>query len=136
MMKMISIIALLSSMLFGVDGYEVYKKNCASCHIEIMKKSEVMKKFNTLKAPPMIEVSNRIKENIIIRDEDEDVHRHIFILFVKDYIVNPSLEYSMCHPQAIEKFGIMPSLKNDLNEQEKEAVAIWLYERYENVPFE
>jgi len=97
-MKMISITAIFGSLLFGADGYEVYKKNCASCHTEMMKQSEVIKKFSTLKAPPMIEVSTRIKENIIIKDDDDDVHRHLFVLFVKNYIVNPNLEYSMCHP--------------------------------------
>ncbi|MBU1658974.1 c-type cytochrome [bacterium] len=127
---------MLSSTLFGADGYEVYKKNCISCHVESMKKSEVLKKFKTLKAPPMVEVSNRLKDNIIIKDDDDDVHRHLFILFVKDYIQNPKLDNSMCHPGALERFGVMPSLKGKLTDDEKEAVAQWLYDRYENIKFD
>jgi hypothetical protein len=41
----------------------------------------------------------------------------------------------MCHPMAIEKFGIMPSLKGKLNEDEKQAVAEWIIDRYKNTKF-
>ena len=135
-MKRILLLSLvLSSYLFAVDGYEVYKNNCAKCHVEIMKKSEVLKKFKTLKAPPMVEVSNRLKENIIIKDDDDDIHRYLFILFVKDYIINPDLQNSMCHAGAIERFKVMPTQKGKLNAKEAGAVAEWLYDRYEDIEF-
>jgi hypothetical protein len=83
----------------------------------------------------MVEVSNRLKENIVIAEDDDDIHRRLVILFIKDYIENPSLDYSMCHPMAIERFGIMPSLKGKLNADELDAVAAWVYDRYEDVAF-
>ncbi|EDZ62067.1 putative periplasmic cytochrome c [Sulfurimonas gotlandica GD1] len=70
MIKTLLATLLLSSALFGVDGYEVYKKNCESCHVEMM-----------------------------------------------------------------ERFEMMPSLKGKLNAQEAQAVAEWLYNRYENIDF-
>lgn len=121
--------------LFGVDGYSVYQKKCMQCHVEMMEKQEVLKHINTLKAPPMVEVSNRLRENIIIADEDQDVKRRVTIAFIKDYIENPSVQYSMCHPMAIEKFGIMPSQKGKLSEKEKQAVAEWIIDRYAKVKF-
>lgn len=121
--------------LYGADGYGIYKKQCMQCHVEMMEKKEVLKVLHTLKAPPMVEVSNRLKENIIIADEDEDVKRRVTIAFIKDYIENPSVQYSMCHPMAIEKFGIMPSLKGKLNEEEKQAVAEWIIDRYAKITF-
>lgn len=127
---------LISSTLFAVDGYEVYKKKCASCHLELIKKSEVLKKFKTLKAPPMVEVSNRLKENIRTTDDEDDVNRYLFILYVKDYIINPHLDNSMCHAGAIENFGVMPSLKGKVTDDERQAVAEWIYDRYENVKFD
>lgn len=127
---------LLSSTLFGADGYEVYKKNCMSCHVELMSAKEAMKKLGTLKAPPMVEVSNRLRENIIIKDDDDDVHRYVVTLFIKDYIQNPNLQNSMCHAGALERFGVMPELKNKLSDKEKQAVAEWIYDRYENVKFQ
>lgn len=125
----------ISLSLYGADGYGVYKKQCMQCHVEMMEKKEVLKVLHTLKAPPMVEVSNRLKENIIIADEDEDVKRRVTIAFIKDYIENPSVQYSMCHPMAIEKFGIMPSLKGKLNEEEKQAVAEWIIDRYAKITF-
>jgi len=101
----------------------------------MMEKKEVIKHLNTLKAPPMIEVSNRLKDNVVIGDEDIDVKRRVIIAFVKDYIENPSIQYSMCNPMAIEKFGVMPSLKGKLSDEERQAVAEWVYDRYEGVTF-
>lgn len=105
------------------------------CHAEMMTKAEVIKSINTLKAPPMIEVSNKLKNNIFTMDDDEDVKRRVVIAFVKDYIDNPSVQYSMCEPMAIEKFGIMPSLKGKLTEAQKQAVSEWVYDHYEGKTF-
>lgn len=121
--------------LFASDGYSVYKKHCMKCHVEMMEKSEVIKMIDTLKAPPMVEVANRLNENIIIADDDSDVKRRVTIAFIKDYIDNPSVQYSMCHPMAIEKFGIMPSQKGKLNDNDKQSVAEWIVERYKKITF-
>jgi hypothetical protein len=129
------LLLLTGSILNASEGYEVYKNHCQKCHIELISKAETLKRFKTLKAPPMIEVSNRLKTNVIIADDDDDIKRRVVIAFVKDYIENPSLNHSMCHPMAIERFDIMPSLKGKLSEEEKEAVAAWVYDRYEDVAF-
>ena len=134
-MKSLVLITLSSLTLLGADGYKVYKDNCMKCHAEMMTKAEALKSFKTLKAPPMVEVSNKLKNNIHTNDDDIDVKRRVVIAFIKDYIDNPSVQYSMCEPMAIEKFGIMPSLKGKLNERQKEAVAQWIYDRYEGKTF-
>ncbi|MDF1877168.1 c-type cytochrome [Sulfurimonas sp. SAG-AH-194-L11] len=126
---------LLSLSLFATDGYKVYENKCKACHVEVMSKEHALKHFKELVAPPMVEVSQRLKENIKTTDEEEDVDRYLFILFVKDYIVNPNLDNSMCNTGAIETFGTMPSLKGQINEDEKQAVAEWLYDRYEDTKF-
>jgi len=118
------------------DGYKVYKEKCASCHVEVMSKTDALQNLKNLKAPPMIEVSARLKENITTTDDEDDVNRHLFILFVKDYIINPRLDNSMCHSGALERFGTMPSLKGKISDQERQAIAEWLYDRYEGVAFE
>lgn len=84
----------------------------------------------------MLEVSNRLKENVVIKDDDDDVKRRVIIAFIKDYIEHPSVQYSMCHPMALERFGTMPSLKGKLTEEEKQAVAEWVYDRYEGIKFQ
>lgn len=113
-MKFLFFLFSVTAILMGADGYTVYQKHCSQCYVEMMEKKVVLKVLHTLKAPPMIEVSNRLKENIIIADEDEDIKQRVTIAFIKDYIENPSVQYSMCHPMAIEKFGVMPSLNRSL----------------------
>lgn len=134
-MKLFWILAMTGYTLFGADGYGIYQKHCMQCHVEMMEKQEVMKHLGSLKAPPMVEVSNRLKENVIIADDDNDVKRRVIVAFIKDYIENPSVQYSMCHPMAIEKFGIMPSLKGKLSDEDRQAVAEWVYDRYNKVAF-
>jgi hypothetical protein len=134
-MKSIALIALTTITLMGADGYQVYKDNCMKCHAQMMTKPEALKSFRSLKAPPMIEVSNKLKENIQTKDEDIDVKRRVVIAFIKDYIDNPSIQYSMCEPMALEHFGVMPSLKGKLNDKQKQAVAEWIYDHYEGQTF-
>lgn len=135
MIKMMIIAAVAAVGLCGADGYEVYKAKCMKCHVEMLSPGETKKRFKELKAPPMLEVSNRLKENIIIADDDDDIKRRVVIAFIKDYIDNPDLQYSMCHATALERFGVMPSLKGELSAEEKEAVSVWIYDRYEGVQF-
>lgn len=133
-MKKIALLLVVSASLFGADGYKIYQDNCKKCHIEMISKTETLKIFKTLKAPPMVEVSKRLKENIIIKDDDDEVHRQVVIAFIKEYLQHPSLDYSMCHAGAIEKFGIMPA-QTQLKPEERQAVAEWVYDRYEGTDF-
>jgi len=120
--------------LFGVDGYSVYKNHCQKCHIEMISKKETLKIFKTLQAPPMVEVANRIRENITITDDDDDVKRFVMIAFIKEYTKKPAVDYSMCHAMAIERFGVMPA-QTQLSEEERQAVAEWIVDRYEESAF-
>ncbi|NOQ32149.1 MAG: c-type cytochrome [Helicobacteraceae bacterium] len=150
-MKKLLLTVLAVAGVYAADGYEVFKNKCQQCHIESISKADVMKKFalmkadkeagvkthekEYMKAPPMVEVSARLKENIIIKDDEEDVHRQVVIAFIKEYIDNPKLDYSMCEVMALEKFGVMPSQKGKLTNEEKQAVAEWIYDRYDGVSF-
>ena len=115
---------------FMEKGYEVFKRSCSSCHLErvspdkLSKIQEVVKSGGRppIKAPPMSEVSARVKK-FYPREED-------FISFVKDYITNPSKEKGVCLPMAYKIFGVMPPIGRTLSEEEKEAVARWLYHNF------
>ena len=114
-----------------VDGEQVFEKACASCHIKMISKPELMKIMKTVKAPPMIEVSSQLKDNIkIVEDIDDEIHRAVVIAFIKDYVDYPDLDKSMCTGAALDRFGLMPSLKGKLSEEELNAVAAWVYDYY------
>jgi len=100
----------------------------------MISKKEVLKRFNKLKAPPMVEVSHQLKDQIIIKSDDEDVHRFVVVSFIKEYIKNPSVDYGMCNPGAVDHFGVMPSHAH-ISEPERNAVAEWIYDRYEDTSF-
>jgi len=129
---LVGVLSLSSLQAKDIDGYDIYKKNCTMCHIEMISKAETLKRFKTLKAPPMVEVSHQLKDQIIIKQDDEDIHRFTVVSFIKEYLKKPSIDYSMCNPGAIDHFGIMPSQAH-LNDAERQAVAEWIYDRYEDV---
>ncbi len=119
-----------------VDAEAVFDRVCASCHHKILGKTEAKKHFKTLKAPPMIEVSAQLKNNIrIVEDIDDEIHRAVVVAFIKDYVINPHLDKSMCTAMALEKFGTMPSQKGKLTEEELQAVSEWVYDYYKDKEF-
>ena len=120
----------------AVNGEEVFDKKCSQCHIKMIKKKELKKIFKTVKAPPMVEVSKQLKKNIkIVEDIDDEIHRAVVIAFIKDYVIYPDLDKSMCEAMALEKFNLMPSQKGKLSEEELNAVAAWVYDYYQGKEF-
>jgi len=140
-MKKIVLVSLLPLLLLANEadalkaGQKIFDKTCSVCHVELLDKETALKTFKTLKAPPMNEVAIQLKTNIIIKDDDDDVHRAVVIAFIKDYIKYPELAKTMCNPGAVDRFGVMPSQKPDLSEEQISAVATWLYDRYEGIEF-
>lgn len=122
---------LLASSLFAADGYEVYKKHCASCHMVMLPHKEPARAEakKLMKAPTMRMVALRLKMMINIKNEDEDIQKKVTKSFIKEYIEYPDEDYVICMDIMIEKFGIMPPIKG-LTHEEKEAVAEWLWEQY------
>ena len=118
------------------EGYAVYKSVCAACHVELMSAKEAVKNMDKISAPPMVEVSQRLKKMIKFNDNDEEVQRELVLTFMRDYIINPSIDKSMCRLGAIDKFDVMPSLKGQLTEKQIKDVTEWVYDRYEGVTFE
>ncbi len=113
LIEMIHLLLLLVLPALALDGFEIYKRHCSSCH---------SLEPPPLKAPPMSMVSRRVK---VFYPKEED-----FVRFVKDYIVNPSREKGVCMPMAYRVFGVMPPVGRTLSEEEREAVARWLYRSF------
>ncbi len=111
-------------------GYLIYQNNCSMCHWETVSPEQIRDirkmvkegKKPPFKAPPMSEVSARVKK--FYPSERE------FVNFVKDYITNPSKDKGVCLPMAYKIFGVMPPIGKNMSEDSKEAVAKWLYYRF------
>lgn len=122
---------LIACALWGMDGYKVYQKHCASCHMIMLpldepERSQMAKK---MKAPTIRMVAMRLKAMINIKDEDEDIKKKVTKAFIKEYIDDPDEDYVICMDKMVEAYGVMKPVKG-LTHEEKEAVAEWLWEQY------
>ncbi len=115
-------------------GYQIFKETCSMCHMERATLWDFLKarlsvlsghRPENIDAPPMNLVSARVKE--FYPNELE------FIEFVKDYITHPSKEKGVCKPAAYSFFGTMPPIGQGMPEEDKEAVAKWLYYNYNDI---
>lgn len=100
-------------------------QNATNAEKQIMRK-KMMKEMqnNDMKAPAMSMISMRLKHKTGTKEK--------FIAFVKDYIQNPSEEKGYCMPMAYKRFGVMPPIGKGMSKEERELVAQWLYNNFEN----
>ena len=78
--------------------------------------------MGTMLAPPIMGVMKHVKE---ARPDRADA-----VAFVVDYIFDPRRDKAVCQPQAIERFGMMPSQKGNLSREEAHAIAEYLYDNF------
>lgn len=129
MKKTVLVLLILSSSLMAIDGESVYKSKCISCHqlkgmtdMSEMKMMRQKMQESGMKAPSMNMISMRLKMKTTSKKE--------FISFVKDYIQNPSQDKGYCMPMAYKRFGIMPPIGKGMSEKEREVIAHWLYDNF------
>ncbi|WP_201332281.1 cytochrome c [Nitratiruptor sp. YY09-18] len=120
MKKIITISLVLVGMLYASNGKEVYQQYCTSCHNFSMESADM----TTMKAPPFLEIANRVKMHYPQKKD--------FLRFVIDYIQNPSREKGLCMPMAFKRFGTMPPIGKNMSDEEKKAVAEYLYNLSKN----
>jgi hypothetical protein len=109
-------------------GEKVFNEKCSMCH-NLKMSSELMtgQRF----APSMIDVANRMKKNIIV--PDEDIQRFTMISFIKEYVKNPSFDYSIYDNTGVNPYDLMPKI--NISEKELSLVATWVYDEVSNRKF-
>jgi cytochrome c5 len=103
---------------------KLFDTHCSKCHATILGMTNdggYENKYIT-PAPYVAELINKLKKEIQTKDE--------FIKFIKDYIQNPDKRKSIYGKKAIKKFGLMPSLKGSMSDEEASGLANYLYEKY------
>ena len=124
MNKTLLLLSLASSILFASNGAGLTKENCASCHMLTSPTPEMIPK---LKVPAMEAVMFHIKLNI---KDKEDIKK-----FIVDYTQNPAASKSVCESNKVQKFGVMPSLKGKISEQDLETISDYLTDNYPTPKF-
>ena len=99
------------------DAKTLFANKCASCHTT-SRPTDMSK----LVAPPVMGVMRHVK---MTYPNKKDA-----VAFIKDYVVNPTKEKAVCMPMKIKKFGLMPSQKGNVTQEELEVIAGWMFDNF------
>ena len=103
---------------------KLFNKYCAECHATILGMVNDGGHENTYltPAPYIVDLITKLKKETGTKEK--------FSLFIKEYIQNPNKRKSLYGKKAIKKFGLMPSLKGVMNDEEIDGLANFLYNKY------
>lgn len=76
----------------------------------------------------MMAVAFHIKSFIKTEDESQRIPKAI--AFVKDYVINPSASKSFCDKKSLESYGVMPSQKGKVTQDELQAIAEYMFSHF------
>lgn len=80
-----------------------------------------------LKAPPMEAVMYHTK---LVMDDKKTMKA-----FIADYVMNPAAEKSVCESNKVQQYGVMPSLKGSISQEELSKISDYLIEHYPSEGF-
>lgn len=103
---------------------ELLRSKCATCHM-LEKPTPAM--IPTLKAPPMEAVMYHTK--LVMNDKEK------IKAFIADYVINPAAEKSVCESNKVQQYGVMPSLKGSISQEELSSISEYLIEHYPSRAF-
>jgi len=107
-----------------LDGKALLESKCAACHNLEMPPQTSPDEL----APPMMAVAFHVYDFIKVSTPAEKIPASI--AFVKDYVISPTREKSFCDAKSLEEYGVMPSQKENVTSDELEAIAIYMFEHY------
>jgi hypothetical protein len=109
----------------------LFEKKCQMCHASTLPKTP--EEQNKMVSPPIVVV---MKNTVMGIDAELDVGmpeseiRKIAIPFMKDYLYNPDRKKTNCEDISFDRFGMMPSLKGFITEDELDVMLPWVYDRF------
>ncbi|NPA66407.1 MAG: c-type cytochrome [Epsilonproteobacteria bacterium] len=108
----------------NLDGEKLIKEKCSACHnLDLPPKT-----FEDEKAPPMMAVAFHVKDFIKVSNESDRIPKAIE--FVKDYVLYPDAKKSFCDKKSLQTYGVMPSQKGNVSEDELQAIATYMFEHF------
>jgi len=109
-----------------LNGGVLLEQKCSKCHnLDMPPKS-----YENEVAPSMMAVTFHLKD--FIKSNDPSAHEAKIAEFVKDYVINPSRSKSFCDKASLDSYGVMPSQKGKVTEDELGAIAKYMYDTYDN----
>ncbi len=120
-LRYISLILLLSTILYAKTGEELFNTYCYKCHANILGITNDGGYDNSY-----ITVAPYIKE-LVKKLKNKTKTKVKFQQFITDYIQNPDKRKSLYGKKAIKKFGLMPSLNGAMSPDEIAKLTDYLY---------
>jgi len=112
-----------------IDNQKILTTTCKKCHSISMPP----KINNPELAPPMMAVVFHLKD--FIKTSNPSDHKAKFSQFVADYLINPAKSKSYCDKSSLKKYGVMPSLKGSITDDEAISIANYIYDKYDPQKF-
>ena len=127
MKKIIKIVTMLSLVGAGSvslhasdkSGEALFQAHCAVCHVATHPNDP-----SKLTAPPVMGVVRHVKMNHATKESA--------VAFIVDYVQTPDKAKAVYPANAIEKFGLMPSLKGAISPDDLQKIAEYMYDTYGN----
>ncbi|EIF51018.1 c-type cytochrome [Sulfurovum sp. AR] len=121
--------SILTAVIIGIDilyasGVDLVKSKCATCH---MLEKPTASMIPELKAPPMEAVMYHTK--LVMNDQET------MKAFIADYVINPEAKKSVCESNKVQQYGVMPSLKGSISQEELSKISDYLIEHYPSKAF-
>jgi cytochrome c len=104
------------------QGELLFDQKCAACHSKSFPKD-----MNAVVAPAVMGVMRHVKVDYPKKADA--------VAFIKDYALNPSRDKAICMEQKIKRFGLMPSQKGNVTEEELEVIASWMFDNFPPTDF-
>ena len=117
MKKLTLSLLLVGGSLFASNGEDLFIQKCSMCHVTTPPQDK-----STLVAPPVFGVMRHVKMSYPTKEKA--------MVFMNDYVMNPSKAKAVCMPQKMKKFGLMPSQKGNVTPKELEIITSWIYDNF------
>jgi mono/diheme cytochrome c family protein len=116
-------LSILSAVLFSAQadegGAALFEEKCATCHTKVRPNDT-----SSLIAPPIKGVMRHLKMQYTCKEDA--------VAFIRSYVMQPDPSRAVCLPEKIKRFGLMPSQKDTVDEEELTQIASWLYDNFPN----
>lgn len=121
MKKIVSLCLMLaaSNILFASEDAEsLAVEKCGECHLMGAITKE---KLDKMKAPPYWAIAKKAREKYNNKEDE--------IKYIVDYAFEPAEEKMLFPKETKERFGVMPSLKNKVTEDEIRLISEYILEK-------
>ena len=108
------------------EGERLFDAKCVACHIKTRPDPSMR---STFVAPPIMGVMLHVKEAF-------PGDREGAVAFIRSYVMTPDAAQAKCMPQAIQRFGLMPSQKGNVTEEELARIAGYIYDTFPPAGFQ